>query len=82
MISQAIATSAAGAPAATLAGPRGAAPIPVVLADVQVEKRPAGEAKPAQRAGGVERHGYLVLLSVTGDNDRLKLNCIAGVNRV
>ena len=63
-------------------GPRGAVRIPVVLADMQVEKWPAGEAEPAQRAGGVERHGHLVFLSWPGDTGRLKFNCIACVNRV
>jgi hypothetical protein len=63
-------------------GLRGAVRNPVVLADVQVEKRPAGEAEPAQRAGGVERHGHLVLLSMPDDNGWLKFNCIACVNRV
>ena len=44
--------------AIVVTGPRGAVRVAVVLADMQVEKRLAGEAVPAQRAGGVERHGH------------------------
>jgi hypothetical protein len=41
---------------------RVAALVEVILANVQLKKRPVCIAKPAQRAGRVQRAGHLVLL--------------------